>query len=176
MKGKLRYVGLLAILPLFTVALSIDYIGEANAVNTSSWDAIGGQHGSKTKDAMESKIRIHEGNGGKRFGQYTAHIVCGDKLCSEIEAKQVTEITLERDLGVAYIEQFGLSALGEDMYKVVFTVYAGNEDLTSGILHVSSDIANKEVPMTKVFAHSYTYVPVLIQADDPSTIIAAFED
>ena len=171
-----KFVGLLVIMPLFTVALSIDYIGEADAVNTGSWDDnSGNRYGSTTKDAMASKKQIHEGNGGKRFGQYTKHIVCGDKLCSEIEAKEVAKVTTERNYDVSFIEQFGISALGEDMYKVVFTVYAGNGDLSSGILYVSSDISHKEALLTKVFAHSYTYVPVLIRSDDPSTIIAALE-
>ncbi len=57
------------------------------------------------------------------------------------------------------------------MYKATFTVYAGNEDLLDGVLHVSSDIADKDAP-TRIVANSYGYVPVLIQADDPSTISA----
>ena len=71
-----------------------------------------------------------------------------------------------------YVEVFGISALGENMYKVVFTVYAGNEDLQEELLQVSSDISQKEAQIPNLFADSYTYVPVLIQADVPATISA----
>ena len=65
MNANLKYLGFLAILPLLTVALTIDYIGEADAI---------------TKGA---------GVGTKKFGSATAGIVCGDRLCSETGGKTV---------------------------------------------------------------------------------------
>jgi len=58
MDKKLRYLGLLAILPLFTFAITTNYIIDA--------------------DAIKSK-----GVGTKQFGSATKRIVCGDRLCSE---------------------------------------------------------------------------------------------
>ncbi|MCZ6582742.1 MAG: hypothetical protein O6761_06190, partial [Thaumarchaeota archaeon] len=58
MDKKLRYLGLLAILPLFTFAITSNYIIDA--------------------DALKSK-----GVGTKQFGSATKRIVCGDRLCSE---------------------------------------------------------------------------------------------
>jgi len=58
MNKKLRYLGLLAILPLFTLAITTNYIIDA--------------------DALKSK-----GVGTKQFGSATKRIVCGDRLCSE---------------------------------------------------------------------------------------------
>lgn len=149
MNQKLKYVGLLAILPLFTIPLTMN-------------DAV----------ADTARAQGHPGDNVVAFGAKTKHIVCGDKLCSEIDDKQITTAKKEMKSEGPYAEQFGISSLGENMYKVTFTVYAGNEDLVDGVLHVSSDVANKEAPITTVFANSNTYVPVLILADDPSTILA----
>lgn len=149
MNQKLKYVGLLAILPLLTIPLTMN-------------DAV----------ADTAIAKGHAGDSVNAFGAKTKHIVCGDKLCSEIDDKQrVTTAKKEINSESPYAEQFGISSLGENMYKVMFTVYAGNEDLQDGVLHVSSDVAQKEALITKVFANSYTYVPVLIMADDPSTIL-----
>ncbi len=154
MNQKIKYIGLLALLPLLTVPLTIDY-----AV------------------ADTAQAKGHPGGNVVAFGDKTKHIVCGDRLCSEYpggraayEAETAPIEEKETNPEGPYVEQFGISALGENMYKVTFTVYAGNEDLQGGILQVSSDISHKEAQITDLFANSYTYVPVLIQADDPSTI------
>lgn len=88
MKQKLRYVGLLAILPLFTMALTIGYVGDADAVNTSTTGGSGDhRYGETTKSDMPGSSKsTTEGNGGKRFGATTKDIVCGDKLCSEVQS------------------------------------------------------------------------------------------
>jgi len=65
----LRYVGLLAILPLFLVVLAPDYIGVADA-----------------QKAQGSPGTVPP----KSYGSATEKIVCGDKLCSELEENSVT--------------------------------------------------------------------------------------
>ena len=64
MKQSLRYIGLLAILPLAMIALAPDFISEADAQKA-------------------------EGNTGtqspKSYGSATDKIVCGDSLCSNTE-------------------------------------------------------------------------------------------
>jgi len=145
-----KFIGLLAILPLALVALSPSLIGEAEAATSV-------------------------GTPNQSFGSADSP-VCGGALCSESSANTEVEQTKAsedtKSKGVAYVEQFGITSLGEGMYKVTFIVYAGNEDLPAGTMQVSSDISHKEVLVTKVFANSATYVPVLIQADDPSAISA----
>ena len=111
MNKTTKYLGLVTILSIFTVALSSDYIDEAEALEDP------------------------------------------------------------------YIEIFGISAMEEGMYKVVFTVYnPTNENIQRWLLlHVSSDTSHKEARSSWISANSYTYVPVLIHADDPSTITATLD-
>ena len=65
MNSNLKYLGFLAILPLLTVMLTIDYIGDANAVTKSS------------------------GTSSKEYGSATKSKVCGDRLCSQTGGKVV---------------------------------------------------------------------------------------
>ena len=60
MKQTLRYIGLLAILPLAMVALAPDLIEDASAQKS-------------------------EGNPNQKYGSETKNIVCGDRLCSTPE-------------------------------------------------------------------------------------------
>ena len=62
MNSNLKYLGFLVILPLLTVMLTIDYIGDANA--SKSTGSPSNQYGSATKDK-----------------------VCGDRLCSQTGGK-----------------------------------------------------------------------------------------
>jgi len=61
----LKYFGLLAILPLFTMALTTNYIMEEADATKSE--------GSNAPGRMATKS----------YGSATSKIVCGDKLCSE---------------------------------------------------------------------------------------------
>ncbi len=60
MKQSLKYVALLAILPLAMVALAPELIEDASAQKS-------------------------EGNPNQKYGSETKHIVCGDRLCSTPE-------------------------------------------------------------------------------------------
>jgi hypothetical protein len=64
MNSNLKYLGFLAILPLLTVMLTIDYFGDANASKSAGTPSQ--QYGSATKDK-----------------------VCGDRLCSQTGGKVV---------------------------------------------------------------------------------------
>ena len=61
---KLKYLGILTILPLLTVALATNFIGEADATKAE---------GSPGAQAPKS------------YGSANEDIVCGDKLCSELK-------------------------------------------------------------------------------------------
>ncbi len=64
MKQSLRYIGLLAILPLVMVALSPDFISEADAQKAE------GSPGQQSP---------------KSYGSATSDVVCGASLCSTPE-------------------------------------------------------------------------------------------
>jgi len=74
MNKKLRYVGLLAVLPLFLAVLTTGYIGEADAQKAK------GSPGSQSP---------------KSYGSATEKIVCGDKLCSELEENSAISVGLK---------------------------------------------------------------------------------
>ncbi len=85
MNNSLKYFGLLAILPLLTVSLTIDYSTEAEGTK-----AVGPK-------------------AAKSYGPATASIVCGDRLCSEIEptaqASSSTRITPSTPIPKAPVEE-----------------------------------------------------------------------
>jgi len=85
MKKTLKYFGLLAILPLLTVALTIDYSTEAEGTK-----AVGPK-------------------AAKSYGPATASKVCGDRLCSETEptaqSSSSTRITPSTPIPKAPVEE-----------------------------------------------------------------------
>ena len=86
MNQKLKYVGLLAILPLVLVSLSPSLIGEANASNVGSQDVIG-RPGYQPDKVCGDKLC--SGEDGPNVGSqdvigrpgYEPGKVCGDRLC-----------------------------------------------------------------------------------------------
>ncbi len=85
MNKTLKYLGLLAILPLLTVALTIDYSTEAEGTK-----AVGPK-------------------AAKSFGSKNSGKVCGDRLCSEIEptaqASSSTRVTPSTPIPKAPVEE-----------------------------------------------------------------------
>jgi len=85
MNKTLKYFGILAILPLLTVSLTIDYSTEAEGTK-----AVGPK-------------------GAKSYGPATASKVCGDRLCSEIEptaqSSSSTRITPSTPIPKAPVEE-----------------------------------------------------------------------
>ena len=103
MNKTLKYLGLLVLLPLFTVALTTNFVYDADAAKA-------------------------QGKTSTQYGQKTIGIVCGDRLCSEIvggraafeagevpvEEEEVTaEVTLEET--VAVTEETAEEAMEEEM-------------------------------------------------------------
>jgi len=66
MNNRLKYFVLLAVLPLLTIGLTIDYVIEIDAMKSV---------GKKNPDRT----------GVGSYGSATKNIVCGDRLCSEYE-------------------------------------------------------------------------------------------
>jgi len=75
MNTKLRYLGLLAILPLFTMVLTTNYVMEVDALKSRGSDAPG---------------RV----GANSYGSANKNIVCGDRLCSEYPGGRAASTSL----------------------------------------------------------------------------------
>jgi len=83
-----KFIGLFAILPLALVALSPDFIGDADAANVGSQDVIGRQGYQPDKVCGD---RLCSGSDGANVGSqdvngrqgYQPDKVCGDRLCSD---------------------------------------------------------------------------------------------
>ena len=79
MNKTLKYLGLLVLLPLFTVALTTNYVSDADAIKA-------------------------QGKSTNQYGKATASIVCGDRLCSEIPggraAFEAGEVPVEEEAEV----------------------------------------------------------------------------
>ncbi len=156
MKQILKYARLFAILPLFVVALSPDYVGGVQAIQAANDSSVGHLSGARS------------------YGSNTD--VCGDRLCSieEIKEKEAEVKDQNQTEEETSVEIFAISEIGENLYKAVFTVYNNSdEDIQKfQTLQVSSDSSSKDTLVSWISENSYTYVPVIIEATDPATISA----
>ena len=179
MNQKLKYVGLLAILPLFTMALTIGYVGDADAVNTSTTVGNGGDRfGETTKSKMPGTgLSTTEGNGGKRYGATMKYIVCGDRLCSEsatdVEAKAVEPVALEKeDPFLKLLDVQSASANSENLYNAIVDVWAGEYNVENVKILVESDAQDVQTLAGSMNAGDHKITTVKINANDPSSISA----
>ena len=158
MKQILKYARLFAILPLFVVALSPDYVGGVQAIQAANDSSVGHLSGARS------------------YGSATD--VCGDRLCSVEEIKESEKESEVKDQNQTEeetsVEIFAISEIGENLYKAVFTVSNNSdEDIQKfQTLQVSSDSSSKDTLVSWISENSYTYVPVIIEATDPATISA----
>ena len=96
MNKTLKYLGLLVLLPLFTVALTTNFVNDADAIKA-------------------------QGKSTNQYGKATASIVCGDRLCSEIpggraafEAGEVPVEEEEEEITVELEEELTIEAETEE--------------------------------------------------------------
>jgi len=102
------------------------------------------------------------------FGKATANIVCGDRLCSEVNQKTFEDI---------HFELIDIYPISGERYKVLVKVYSNELTATQNkALDVKSDIADKKIPVPKIFAGSYDYLSTIIAAEDPTTITVTKPD
>jgi len=104
MNTKLRQMGFLAILPLLMVAISPNYIIDADAVRSQG-------------DAAPGRV------GANSYGSANSNIVCGDRLCSEISVP--TTISTET-LPVTPIETEEETVISEDDLGSVLNLSRAN--------------------------------------------------
>ena len=154
MNQKLKYVGLLAILPLFTVALTAEYIGDAYAIKAK------GEPGALTGPKSY-------GSSGKTCGQGSCAATIGGVKAPIDETKMVL------DEGGPFVKLSQVSKASTDseyLYKVTFDVFAGDKDVVNVFLLVESDTDKASTSVAGISAKASSTTTSLITAFDPETI------
>jgi len=154
---KLKYVGLLVILPLFVGIM------------------IGMSIQSSQAQLTEERIGALP---PKSYGAATAGIVCGDRLCSDSTPAAPMPIAIEviedqmpgymPSLGFVSVYQF--SGDSPNTYAVVFTVTAAKANLENIKIVCNSDVGTLETSVSSLSAFTTTRNMVRIQAMDPASI------
>jgi len=195
---KLKYAGLLAILPLFMVSIAPDYISLADAATGAYVERSAITQ--KGDNSYEVVFQIYAGTEALPEGKLlvTSDVSSNEVLFRSVSAESLTSaqtkitaddpnsisaaiftpttssvriVTPQTD-GVAYVELFTMNQEGDNAYDVVFKIYAGDEALSEGKLLVTSDVSSNEVLFRSVSAESLTSTMVRISADDPNSISA----
>ena len=155
MNQKTKYIGLLAILPLFTVALSIGYIGEAYAINTSTAGGVGA-----------TPVKAF-GSTGQRCGEGSCAGTLGGQRGIIDETKMDT---VEGGPFVKLTQVSKASANSENLYKVTYEVFAGDKDVTNVFMLVESDMGKVSTQIGGISAEASSTTTALITASDPAKI------
>jgi len=153
----MKYLALLAILPIFAAIIVASNIG--------------------TSDAAVAK-----GSPGavdpKSYGSATAGIVCGDRLCDEatptapmppvINVQEGSMPDFMPSLGFVSVSKF--SGDSPNTYAVVFSVTAGKENLENIKIFCKTDVDTLETEVLSLTALTTSKNMVRIQAMDPASI------
>jgi len=163
---KTKYWALLAIVPLL-VGIQIGMSFQIN-------------------DAEAIKAQGSQGYlSPKSYGSATAGIVCGDRLCSEINlpfASMPSEVT-EADMpsympSLDFKETYGFHNDSDDTWSIRFGFTAGDRDLKNIIIECKSDVFTHEIVVESLKAFESATGFSRIKALDPASItgsIVAFE-
>lgn len=170
-------MGLLIMLPLFTVSLTV--AGQIETVDAANIGTIGGTggHNIGNTNLVGSSTVDDGGSGSHRFGHNTALIVCGDRLCSEPAATYEAKILETAPVAVndPYIEEvdvIGGSTNSDDLFKAIYRAYAGDNDVVFVKLLVQSDIDSMMTTISGIGFSGFSPAQVLLKASDPSSIRA----
>jgi len=152
---KLKYAGLLAILPLFMVSIAPDYISLADAATGAYVERSAITQ--KGDNSYEVVFQIFAGTEALPEGKLlvTSDVSSNEVLFRSVSAESLTSaqtkiiandpnsisaviftpatssvrnVTPQTD-GVAYVELFTMNQEGDNAYDVVFKIYAGDEAL-----------------------------------------------
>ncbi len=198
-----KYTGLLAILPLFLVAIAPYYIGAADAIEgpqvevtkiiqkneNSYWVTFKVYAGSE--DLPAGKLLVTSDVTGKEalFRSVTADsFTSTDRIqVNAIDpssvAAQIVK-TVSKDIPAPevvsedketgfYIERNTVTQEGDNAYDVSFKIFAGNEDVSQGKLVVTSDSSESEVLFSGLSANSFTGTNQIRIAADDPSTISA---
>lgn len=176
-----KIIGLLVMLPLFTISLTFaGQIQTADAANISTIGGTGGHNIGNTN--LVGSSGVDDGaSGSHKFGSMTAGIVCGDRLCSEpartFEAKIVESAPIA--VNGPSVKEVGIisgSANSDNLFKAMYNVYAGDKDVVFVKLLVTSDTDSMMTSIGGIGFTGFSPVSVLLKANDPSTISALIVD
>jgi len=155
---KMKYIALLAILPIFATIIVANNIGTSDAAV-----------------AKGSPGLLAPGS----FGAATAGIVCGDRLCSDstpVAPMPMTITVVEEDSMPDYMPSLGLKSLSKFMsdspntYSVAFTVTAAEKNLENIKIICKTDVETIETTVARLAALTTTTNVVRILAMDPASI------
>jgi len=158
MNKTIKNVGLLAILPIFMIALAPDYIGEADAATQFS-----------------------KGNPNQSFGSVDSP-VCGGALCGESTTNAETTQIVSNEVPkvdppiVEIISVNNFSGESPNTFNAIVEVSAGSENLENVQVLVESDTQKVLTTTGGVFAYDSVINTVKIKAQDPNSVTASIED
>jgi hypothetical protein len=120
----------------------------------------------------------------KTFGQKTSGIICGDRLCSDVESKidiqdntpigildnessdapSARLISIDRYKSAPSAGESGIS------YKITFSITAGDTNLRDILIHAQSDLDSFDYEVSSLNALKTTIQVLRIHAIDPDSI------
>jgi len=159
-----KFIGLLAIIPLFMVVLAPNYIGYAEALSAEGSSDIMTSPAKKLLSNDESKIIPIIGIGIEVLDEEE------DEVRTNNIKKKHASSTYSSD--GPYAEVIKLLTKNQGAYEVIVRVYAVDEDLREGSLLLTSDTFKKTVIFPKINADSFATIKTKMRADDPRTITA----
>ena len=172
-----KIIGLLVMLPLFTISLTV--AGQIETVDAVNIGTVGGTAGHNIGNTnLVGSSTVDDGaSGSHKFGSMTAHIVCGDRLCSEPARTFEAKILESPPIAVngPFVKEmtiFSASANSDNLFKAWYNVYAGDKNLVFVKLLVTSDMDSMMTTIGGIGFQGYSPVSVLLKASDPSSISA----
>ncbi|HXV66853.1 MAG TPA: hypothetical protein VD731_06495 [Nitrosopumilaceae archaeon] len=205
MNQKQKYLGLLAMLPLLTIALTSDGTREAVAENgptvkmsgitqkgdNSYWVSftihVGGEplpDGKLlvTSDSDSTEALYRGASVGSITGTDKILVIAQDP--SSIHAKIISEKKSDfkvrsklSTLGTSWVELTGINQKGDMEYELDFTIHVGGEPLPDGRLLVTSDSDSTEALYRGASVGSITGTSnIRIQIDDPASLRVSMQD
>ena len=198
-----KYTGLLAILPLFLVAIAPYYIGAADAlegpqvevtkiipkgeisyyvtfkVSAGSEDLPAGKL-LVTSDVREQEALFRSVTADSSTSTDRIVITANDPSSIVAQVIKTTSKAIPEPTVVSedsetgfYIERKSVIQEGDNAYDVSFKIFAGNEDVPQGKLVVTSDTSESEVFFSGTSANSFTSTNQIRIAADDPSTISA---
>ncbi len=198
-----KYTGLLAILPLFLVAIAPYYIGAADAIENPQVEVTKiiqkGENSyyvtfkvyAGSEDLPAGKLLVTSDVTGKEalFPSVTAdsftstdriQVTANDPSSIVAQLVKTTSKAIPEPTVVSqdsetgfYIERNTVIQEGDNAYDVSFKIFAGNEDVSQGKLVVTSDTSESEVLFSGLSANSFTGTNQIRIAADDPSTISA---
>jgi len=146
-----KFIGLLAILPLALVALSPDFIGDADAANVGSQDVISRPGYQPDKVCGD---RLCSGSDGANIGSqdvigrqgYQPDKVCGDRLCSDSASASSAKSEQNQSKSTVSAEYDALSAqFAEKTQELSIANANGDSDKVAELQDELKDLRNQIV-------------------------------